>query len=778
MSPRAVLLTALVLAAAPAVQAQRPTARPLDATVSLTVRDGTLLAILLRLRDAGAPLAWRGDLLPDRRGISVAWRDVPLAQALDELLTGTGLLRRVSAGGTVVLVPAADSASATATISGSLATGIQALDQLVVTGSPVGPLPGREQPTAVTLVSRADLEGSPHRRMGDALRAFLPGLVLWDRGGIGPPPIPGGVRGVASFTARAPKLYVDGVEVASPELFTLLDLRGVERIEMIHGPQGAALYGPDALNGVVQLETWKGAPGRRAIQPRIDALAGGHDRALDGTSLWREGAVGSDLTTSAGSFALLGSLTRLGGETPLAEAWRMQAGGQWHAGPLRFEVNARAATHEGPIERRQPLVDAVAVRGLQPLEERGVGLRLHHQATARFSQSLTAGVHRISGSREPFRSPILPPRLPLGATNERAVRQSLRWAGMYAFERLIVSAGAEASRRTLDRSARQADGSADLSALYREALDARGAFVQGRLRLGRVVLIAGARTDRVSSVGREAATPWAATAGASWSVPIGTTTLRLRGAWGRALRPPEPGMSEMLAAGAIRQEPNPSLRPERQAGIELGGELHFASGAWLRATWFDQRADDLLQQVDLRRPSGTTRFYQFQNVGAITNRGVEIDGGVTVGRFSAAARVHLVSSRVAQLAPNYTGEFEAGDSPLEVPESLGSAAVRYDAGMARLEAGATWLGPWTGYDWRLVSRVELGQAPVRDRAREYWLEYDGVLRPFVGARIAIGSGVTAWGRAEWPAGRNALLRDNLSPALGRSLVVGVELRQR
>lgn len=776
MARRVVVLAALLLATATTARAQRPVPRPLDAPVSLTVDGGTLLTILLRLREAGAPLAWRGDLLPDRRGISVTWRNVTLGRALDELLAGTDLVPRVTAGGTVVLVPLMDSLSATAATSGRLATGIQALDQLVVTGSPVGPLPGHEQPTAVTLVSRADLEVSPHRRMGDALRAFLPGLVLWDRGGIGPPPIPGGVRGVASFTARAPKLYVDGVEVASPELFTLLDLRVVERLEMIHGPQGAALYGPDALNGVVQLETWKGAAGGRSIRPRLDASAGGHDRALDGTSLWRDGAAGADLAAPAGAFALLGSFTRIGGELPLADAWRLQAGGRWHADPLRLEVSARAAEHDGPIERRQPLADAVAVRGLQPLEERGIGLRLHHRVTPRFSQSLTAGVHRISGSREPFRSPILPPRLPLGATNERAVRRSVRWAGMYALDRLTVSAGAEASRRTLDRSARQADGSADLSALYREALDARGAFVQGRLRLGRVVLSAGVRTDRISSVGREAATPWAATVGASWSLPLGTATVRLRGTWGRALRPPEPGMSEALAAGAIRQEANPALRAERQAGIELGGELHFASGAWLRVTWFDQRADDLLQQVDLRRPSTTTRFYQFQNVGAITNRGVEMDGGVTIGRFAAAARVHLVSSRVAELAANYTGEFEAGDTPLEVPESMGSAAVRYDAGTVRLEAGATWLGPWSGYDWRLVSRVELGQAPARDQAREYWLAYDGVLRPFVGARVAVTPAVAAWGRAEWPADEAAMLRDNLSPALGRSLVIGVDVR--
>lgn len=774
MRPRAVVVLVLLGTAGP-LTAQRPSPAPLEQVATLDVRDVSLLEALLRLRAAGAPLAWRGDQIPAGRRITITRHRAPLGALLDELLATTMLRPRVTAGGTVVLVPrdsTDDHAGETAIM---LATGVQALDQLVVTGSAVGPLPGHELPVAVTVVTRHDLALSPHHRLGDQVRAYLPGLVLWDRGGIGPPPVPGGVRGVASFTARAPKLYVDGVEVASPELFTLLDGRGIERIEMIHGPQGAALYGPDALNGVVQLETRKGSRGPPRVAPRVDAIAGGLDRPLDGTSFWREGAAELDATGSGTSGLLLGSLVRLGGELPLADAWRVQLGGQWRAGNVVLEASARAAEHEAPIERQHPLVDATATRAAQPLEERGLALRLRQMIVPWFSHTVVAGVHRISGSREPFRSPILPPRLPLGATNERATRSSLRWAGMLARDPVTVSVGAEFSRRTLDRAVRQADGSTDLSALYREALDTRGAFAQGRLRLGRLVLSAGARADRTSSVGAEAERPWAATAGAAWSVPVGTSTLRLRGAWGRALRPPEPGMSQSLAAGTIRQEANPALRPERQSGVELGAELHLASGAWLRATWFDQRADDLLQQVDLRRPGSTTRYYQFQNVGAITNRGVELDGGASLGRLSVAARVHVVTSRVARLSPTYTGEFEAGDTPLEVPGSMASAALRYDAGATRLEAGATWIGPWTGYDWQLVARTELGQAPVRDRARDYWLEYDGVLRPFAGVHHAITAEIAVWSRAEWPAGTDVVLRDNLSPALGRTLLVGVEV---
>lgn len=743
---------------------------PLDRRVTLVVRDVALPTALLRLRhDHRLALAWRGDLIPTRR-VSVSRRDVRLGVLLEELLRGTNLVAVVSGAEAIVLVPrGADPAVV------EMATGIQQLDQLIVTGSPVGQGPRREQPTAVTVVTAADLDQAPHRRLTDQVRAFLPGIVLWDRGGPGLAPTLGAVRGVASFTTRGPKVYVDGVEVASSELYTLLDGRMVEQLELIHGPQGAALHGPDALSGVLQVETRKGTTGSPHATPTGALVAGRATRDVDGGSSWREGALGLDAGSSRASMALLGSAMRLGGDLPLAEAWRLQGGGVIQRGAARLELFGRAASHEGNIEQAAGGSDVLRSRDVPPLEERALGLRLMHALGTRTSQSLVAGMHRISGTREPFRSPILPPRLPLGATNETATRWSARWAGSHDTGPLVVGLGAEVSRRELRRALRGGFETVGLATLYDEALDARGAFAQLRGRLGDLVLTAGARQEWVSSVGADAERPWAAMAGLSWSAPVGAGSLRLHGAWGRALRPPEPGMSEALRTGQIQQEANPLLRAERQAGIELGVELHWASGAWVRATWFDQRADDLVQQVDLRRTDQGARLYQFQNVGAITNRGVEVDAGARVGRLAAAARVHLVSSRVAELSPTYSGEFEVGDPPLEVPRSTGSVALRYEPGRSRLEVGATWIGPWTGYDWGLVSRVEAGAAPLRDRTREYWLAYDGVLRPFVGLHLPLGGRVAAWGRAEFGGGT---LRDNLTPAAGQVVLVGIEVDGR
>jgi hypothetical protein len=74
----------------------------------------------------------------------------------------------------------------------------------------------------------------------------------------------------------------------------------------------------------------------------------------------------------------------------------------------------------------------------------------------------------------------------------------------------------------------------------------------------------------------------------------------------------------------------------------------------------------------------------------------------------------------------------------------------------------------------LIRRVEVEQSPFRDRAREYWMEYPALVRPFAGLHVSLGAAITAWTRVEWPAG-DAVVRDNLTPPAGRTLLVGVDL---
>ena len=59
------------------------------------------------------------------------------------------------------------------------------------------------------------------------------------------------------------KTFVDGVELRTGEFLSLIDVRSIERVEVITGPQASTIYGSGALNGVLNIITKKGNPEAR-----------------------------------------------------------------------------------------------------------------------------------------------------------------------------------------------------------------------------------------------------------------------------------------------------------------------------------------------------------------------------------------------------------------------------------------------------------------------------------------------------------------------------------
>lgn len=108
----------------------------------------------------------------------------------------------------------------------------------------------------VTVIDRAEIERSGATGLADVL-ARVPGIEMARNGG------PGTstslfVRGAETrFTA----VYIDGVRVDSQSTggapWEAIPLAQIERIELLRGPAGA-VYGSDALGGVIQIFTRKG----------------------------------------------------------------------------------------------------------------------------------------------------------------------------------------------------------------------------------------------------------------------------------------------------------------------------------------------------------------------------------------------------------------------------------------------------------------------------------------------------------------------------------------
>jgi vitamin B12 transporter len=112
--------------------------------------------------------------------------------------------------------------------------------------------------SAVTVIGPEEIEQSSNRDVGDLLRR-VPGLDVTRNGG------PGQFQSVRlrGGESRHTLVMIDGIRVNDPSTtgrefdWSTLVLANVERIEVLRGPQ-SALYGSDAMGGVINIITKKG----------------------------------------------------------------------------------------------------------------------------------------------------------------------------------------------------------------------------------------------------------------------------------------------------------------------------------------------------------------------------------------------------------------------------------------------------------------------------------------------------------------------------------------
>ncbi len=768
---------------------QSPATDPLERRISVRFDKLDLATALTRLRTMfGIPLAFASDVLPDDRAVTLSASEEPVADVLSRMLNGTGLRVYPLAGGALVIAPGGEPLPTPAARSPmpEIATGIRELDQIVVMGTPVAGAPEREQPTAVSVVHGSTLKDHHFSRTADLFRAALPGVVLWDQGPSGPPAEIAAVRGASSFTSRGLKTYIDGIEVASPTLITLIDPRSIERIEVIRGPQGAALYGSDAVNGVIQVVTRKGSVGESPrIQGSAAVAAGPFDREAISTLLRQDYAGSMSWGGSAASMAASGSMGRVGtgASVPNTRSWNANAAGQVAAGSFLLSGTARGGEFDFTQDnfRQIGISPAPSAADAATVSVATIGATATHQVRDWWIQSLVAGYDRAKGALGSQRSYLVSIRQPLGATHEKAERTSLRYSSVLTADwgqgtSLVTTIGLEHARLARSRGAWDVNGSSGYSTLYQDQVRNTGSFVQTKLRSGAFVINAGARAEWSSSFGADYGTAWAPSLGASWTRPIGELALRIRGGWGRGIRPPEPGMSRSMATATLRQEANANLAPESQAGIELGADLYAGTRAYVRATWFDQRASDLIQSVLIPNALGTLRTFQFQNVGAIRNRGLELEGGYRFGRAALDAQVYTTSSRVERIARSYSGSLKPGDRLPEIPAVSGSARFAYRLRNVHLGVGATFLGSWTGYDWTEIAEVNAGQAPAKASVRDYLIRYPGLVKPYLTVSFDLIRQFTAYLNIDNLTNSSGYEEHNGNPPAGRSVMVGVEVR--
>ncbi len=177
--------------------------------------------------------------------------------------------------------------------------------EIVVTGTATPHVIG-ESPVPVQVVSRSRMDAANQASVPDAVR-LLPGLMV--SGGA-----PNGATGrytvmLQGLPAQYSMILLDGKRVLSDHIHTGVNLSPVpvllvERIEVVEGP-ASALYGSDALGGVVNVITTKPSP---VPTYAFRAFYGTYDNIDAAGAVGGEGPLGSSYLLSIGQRSYDGTL--------------------------------------------------------------------------------------------------------------------------------------------------------------------------------------------------------------------------------------------------------------------------------------------------------------------------------------------------------------------------------------------------------------------------------------------------------------------------------------
>jgi iron complex outermembrane receptor protein len=216
----------------------------------------------------------------------------------------------------------------------------------------------------------------------------------------------------------------------------------------------------------------------------------------------------------------------------------------------------------------------------------------------------------------------------------------------------------------------------------------------------------------------------------SWGWRAGATTA----AFGDAIRVHTsvsqrarfPALRELYSGALDRFEPNPSLRPERLLGAELGatvlGGAATSAGVALQAVTFHHRLDDAVVRV-----TGADRRFRRVNRDEVRSTGVELLAGwappatrALPGSWLAGVAVtaDVVAQRVRVYDRTRAGadpETAAARRPEHQPELRGSADLEMPLPLGvRARTGARYTGRQFCVHPDLGAQVELGAQTVGD----------------------------------------------------------------
>ncbi len=491
-----------------------------------------------------------------------------------------------------------------------------------------GPSSAARSGTAITVLTREEVEKASARDIGDLLRR-VPGVSVARNGG------PGGsqfvrIRGAES---RHTLVLIDGVRINDPvstgrELdFANLVLTNVERIEVLRGPQ-SALYGSDAMGGVINIITRRGSSGPPQSSLAVEAGRYGTKEVRGGVSGGDEradfafGFSGLD-TAGFSSFGYrIGRLRRFapwgfepdsaqrGGVSArvgvnVADWLRVESGGQAFFNKAQFDASF------GAFPDTPSLTDSQFGNVYSRVIADAFDNQLRNTVTV-FANRLDRSSDGVS-----FFGPAVKPIASESVSRFVGTRTGAEYQGdlkLGGFGTLTY--GTKVEREMADTFARSV-----LPVLTTEMRDVaaeqvtRSAFALVQARMGDLNVSLGGRIDNVIDV--DTFRTWRATA--AYVLPeTGTTVRASAGTGGKA-----PSLFQLFSDfGTL------DLRSETSFGTDVGVDhVLFGGRAKLSTTIFFNRYKDLIDFATNAKLCAPTQIFGcFFNVARAQTAGVELAG--------------------------------------------------------------------------------------------------------------------------------------------------------
>jgi vitamin B12 transporter len=612
------------------------------------------------------------------------------------------------------------------------------LPRVVITATRVA-TPAGAGISASTTIDRAFIERSGVRDVSELLR-LVPGAVVARSGG------PGAqsslfLRGGENDYVR---VLVDGVPVNDPGGaidLAWLSVDDIERIEVVRGP-ASVLYGTDAVTGVVQLFTKRGAT--TAADGEIATGRFGHRLARGNASIGNERA----------NLTIGGASERSDGILPFnSDYLRDVASAAVRVNPgvsTRIEASLRAANDEFhfPTDGAGAIADSNAFRDNRRLMS---SVAIAQTFSPRVNGELVFSALNSrgkDGNRQDSAGDTV------GFYYYDALT-SVRRRGVDGRINLLPSA---ASVLTLGieavREAQRGNDSSNFSfERSRFVADRRNSAVYGQWLSdhGRLSVTAGIRYDDNNTFG-SFRTARAGLSLASWR---GGT---VRATIGTAFKAPTffESFNTAFSTG------NEDLDPERSRSWEVGVRHAASNGrVALGATWFDQRFRDMIQYAFV-----SPELPNYFNVAAASASGLELEASLRpTNRMRLGTNVTLLRTRVddAGLQTGEAATFVEGNRLLRRPATSASATIGFDwPSRMTTDLAVTYTGRRDDRDFSTfpATPVELPS----------WTRVDvGVTQPF-----ELGAGFEFRVRIENLLGASYEEIANF-PAAGRSLTIGLRV---